>query len=31
MLDLCPLLVLRRVFVIRVDNTLDEEMGPPKP
>lgn len=31
MLDLCPFLVFCRVFVICVDNTFDEEMGPPKP
>lgn len=31
MLDLGPFLVLRRVLVVRVDNTLDEEMSSPKP
>ena len=31
MFDLCPFLVFGLVFVIRVDNTFDEEMGPPKP
>ena len=31
MLDLCPLLVLRLVFVVRVDNTFEKEMSPPEP
>ena len=31
MLDLCPFLVFYRIFVVRVDDTFDEEMGPTKP
>ena len=31
MLDLGPLLVLRRVFIVSVDDAFHEEMGPPKP
>ena len=31
MFNLCPLLVFRLIFVVRVDDTFNEEMGPPKP